>query len=188
MDSTSVSLLRRLGEPNSEDAWERFVRLYSPMIYRWGIRNGLGEETSADLLQDVLAKLLVKMREFSYKPGLRFRSWLKTVVVNQARDMHRKQNRRPLQSLSGDDVFSDSNDGADVFAEQEYRAFLVARARDLMQDEFESKTWDACWLYVAEGLTSREVSERLEISENAVRVAKCRVLARLRRELDGLLD
>lgn len=188
MDSTSVSLLRRLGERNSEEAWERFVSLYSPMIYRWGLCNGLSAESSADLLQDVLAKLLVKMREFSYKPGSRFRSWLKTVVINHARDVHRKHNRRATVTLSDDGGFAESSDGVDVFAEREYREFLVARARDLMRDEFESKTWNACWLYVAEGLSSREVAERLSISENAVRVAKCRVLARLRKELEGLLD
>ncbi|MEO1528331.1 MAG: sigma-70 family RNA polymerase sigma factor [Planctomycetota bacterium] len=188
MDSTSVSLLRRLGQHNSEEAWERFASLYSPMIYRWGVQNGLGAESSADLLQEVLAKLLVKMREFSYQPGLRFRSWLKTVVVNHARDLHRKQNRRAAVSLSENEEFSGSTVEADVFAEREYREFLVARARDLMRSEFESKTWDACWLYVAEGLSSREVSERLGMSENAVRVAKCRVLARLRKELEGLLD
>jgi RNA polymerase sigma-70 factor (ECF subfamily) len=76
----------------------------------------------------------------------------------------------------------------DLFEEQEYRSFLVNRALELMRSEFRDETWQACWQHVVEGRTAAEVGSALGISANAVRVAKCRVLRRLREELDGLLD
>jgi RNA polymerase sigma-70 factor (ECF subfamily) len=57
-----------------------------------------------------------------------------------------------------------------------------------MQAEFSAATWKACWECVVEGRPAAEVAAELGISENAVYLARCRVLRRLRRELDGLLD
>ena len=72
--------------------------------------------------------------------------------------------------------------------ESEYQQHLVGRAIELMQAEFEPPTWKAFWESVARGRPAREVAGELGISVNAVYVAKSRVLGRLRRELDGLLD
>lgn len=188
MDSTSVSLLRRLGQPNSESAWERFVDLYSPLIFHWGTTHGLSPDKSADLVQEVLAKMVVKMPEFTLKPGSRFRGWLRTVVVNQARDIFRSERRHDHAKLEHELPLLESANNVDLLEHDEYCRYLVARARDLMRSEFEDKTWNACWMYVAEGKSSQEVAAIFGMSENAVRVAKCRVLAKLRRELDGLLD
>jgi RNA polymerase sigma-70 factor (ECF subfamily) len=64
----------------------------------------------------------------------------------------------------------------------------VDRAKQLIASEFEPVTWAACWKYVAEDRSAADVAEELGISSNAVRVAKCRVLKRLRDELAGLLE
>jgi RNA polymerase sigma-70 factor (ECF subfamily) len=77
---------------------------------------------------------------------------------------------------------------ADSFSEVEYRQQLVARALELMQAEFQPTTWKACWEFVVAGRPAAEVGRQLGISENAVHLAKGRVLRRLRQELEGLLD
>jgi len=64
----------------------------------------------------------------------------------------------------------------------------VERAKQLIAAEFEPITWTACWMYVAEDQSAADVAGKLGISTNAVRVAKCRVLKRLRQELAGLLE
>lgn len=188
MDSTSVSLLRRLRSDGADDAWRRFVDLYAPLIYHWACVHGMDHATASDLVQEVLAKLLVSMPNFRYDPNQRFRGWLRTVVRNQVSDMRRRERTRNLVSINDEDFDPADSDGTEWFVESEYRTFLVQRARDLLKPDFEQKTWDACWLYVAEGHSAAEVAEQLGISENAVRLAKCRVLSRLRQELDGLLD
>lgn len=73
-------------------------------------------------------------------------------------------------------------------AEAEYRCHLVHRALELMQAEFQTVTWKACWECVVRDRTAAEVAAELGITVNAVYLAKSRVLRRLREELQGLLD
>jgi RNA polymerase sigma-70 factor (ECF subfamily) len=63
---------------------------------------------------------------------------------------------------------------------------LFQRALALIQGEFEEKTWRAFWAVVIDGKKPRETGKELGMSEGAVRVAKCRVLQRLRLELGDL--
>ena len=97
----------------------------------------------------------------------------------------------PLGPLPGDEAAlaqAASPDDPEAFWEAEYRRQLVGRALSVMQAEFEPTTWKACWEFVVVGRPAREVAAGLDISENAVYIAKSRVLRRLRRELDGLLE
>jgi RNA polymerase sigma-70 factor, ECF subfamily len=188
MDSTSVSLLQRLRQPDQESAWQRFVDLYAPLIFRWGQTQGLNGTDALDLVQEVMATLVVKLPEFEYDPKQRFRGWLKTVTVNTARNMLRRESSRPTTSI---DQTIDSvavADSADLFEESEYCSFLAKQALRLMQTEFQERTWKACWKHVADGRTAADVGQELNISANAVHIAKCRVMRRLREELNGLLE
>jgi RNA polymerase sigma-70 factor (ECF subfamily) len=75
----------------------------------------------------------------------------------------------------------------DAFWEDEHHKHLVARALEVMQRDYEHATWKACWAFVVEGRSAAEVAAQFGISENAIYIAKCRVLRRLRQELEGLL-
>ena len=68
------------------------------------------------------------------------------------------------------------------------RNVIVNRALDLLKTEFHDSTWHACWLQVMEDQKASAVAEQLNMPINAVYLAKSRVLARLRQELEGLLD
>ena len=57
-----------------------------------------------------------------------------------------------------------------------------------MQSEFQPSTWQACWRIVVEGRSPGEVARELGITLAAAYAAKSRVLHRLRRELEGMLD
>jgi RNA polymerase sigma-70 factor (ECF subfamily) len=65
---------------------------------------------------------------------------------------------------------------------------LYRRALDLIRGEFEERTWQAFWLTAVEGWDTSAVAAELEMSPVAVRIAKSRVLARLRAEADHLID
>jgi RNA polymerase sigma-70 factor (ECF subfamily) len=188
VDSTSVSLLGRLREFGSEADWLRFSKLYTPLLFHWGHSQGLNATDAADLVQDVMAKLVVKLREFQYDPKLKFRGWLRAVAVNQARDLRRAAQRKWAGHELLDDPRELGGSMVDLFEHQEYCTYLVTRGRELIQSEFEPLSWEACWKYAVEGRSAAEVGKELGLSANAVRIAKCRVLARLRKELEGLLD
>ena len=62
-------------------------------------------------------------------------------------------------------------------------AALVHRALGLIREEFEPRTWEAFWQTAVEGRTAAEAGADLDMTPGAVRVAKSRVLHRLRTEL-----
>lgn len=188
VESTSINLLRRLRSQDAETAWQRFTELYVPLIFYWSRQHGLSADDAADLVQDVLSTLVVKLPDFEYDAQRRFRGWLHTITLNRARDWQRRQKHRPGTGHSSFMERLPEASPPDLFDEAEYHAYLVERARRLIAAEFESITWDACWKYVTEDRSAEDVAQELGISANAVRVAKCRVLKRLREELAGLLD
>jgi RNA polymerase sigma-70 factor (ECF subfamily) len=188
MDSTSVSLLRRLHTDEREIAWERFVELYAPLIYHWTLRAGLSESDAADCVQDVLAILVEKLPNFRYDPAKSFRAWLRTVTVNKCRDILRRNAGIAYRALPLDASDAVSPDGAELFTDEEYQRSLVHRALEVMQTEFEPNTWKACWELVTSGDSVSQVAKRLGMSENAVYLAKSRVLRKLRDELEDLWD
>jgi RNA polymerase sigma-70 factor (ECF subfamily) len=185
MHTTSPSLLERLRQPSDRSAWARFVRLYTPLLCHWGRRVGLPPEDVDDLVQDVFAVLLQKLPDFRYRAGQRFRGWLWTVTVNKARE--RRRRAAPAGDDRGLSGVADP-DPIEEFDEAEYRQFLVAQVARLIQAEFQPSTWKAFWEYVVADRPAAEVARDLAITENAVYIAKSRVLRRLRQELDGLLD
>ena len=188
MDSTSVSLLRRLQSADSGMAWERFVELYSPLIYQCARRQGLSSADAADLLQEVLAVLVSKLPDFQYDSKRQFRSWLRTVTRNKVADFHRRRTSKPrIDAGQGIEIVADTA-SSDLFEESEYRRYLAGRALKIMRDEFSEKSWQAVWKHVVDGVPAREIATELEMTVNAVYLAKSRVLARLREELEGLLD
>ncbi len=185
---THASLLQRLREPAADQAWERFVDLYTPLLFYWARRLGLQETDAADLVQDVLTTLVKVLPEFVYDPQKGFRRWLRTVLLNRWRDhcrqeavTHHQAEERTLTEKTAAESFRDLD-------EEEYRQQLAARAMQVMQAEFQPSTWKACWEHLVSGRPALDVGKELGLSEAAVYAAKYRVLKRLRQELDGLLD
>ena len=188
MHTTSISLLERLRQPGERLAWDRFVELYTPLLYHWARRFGLSGADAADFVQDVFTVLLGELPRFLYDPARRFRGWLWTVTVNKWRERQRRQGAVPQQAAGGaQDVASPVDPIAD-FDEAEYRKYIVDRALQLMRADFQAATWKAFWEYVVVGRPAPEVAAELGITVNAVHLAKSRVLRRLRHELQGLLD
>lgn len=64
-NTTPASLLERLREPGDQEAWRRFVQLYTPLLFRAARRLGLPPEDASDLVQDVLALLVRKLPAFA---------------------------------------------------------------------------------------------------------------------------
>jgi RNA polymerase sigma-70 factor (ECF subfamily) len=186
--TTSLTLLQRLRQADQSAAWDRFVALYTPLLYFWARRTGLQEADASDLVQDVLITLVEKLPEFEYDRQRCFRGWLRTVLHNKWRDRQRRLAAAPNRA-DGVNLDGLPLAGADdLLAEREYRLHLLGRALRLMQSEFNDATWRACWETVVMGRPAADVAGELGLAVGSVYVARSRVLARLREELDGLLD
>src|SRR5262249_51077523 len=113
--------------------------------------------------------------------------WLRRITRNKVLDHLRRLGREP-QGAGGSDAQArfaqlpfpqSSEDESDAPAERG----LFLRALELIQRDFEERTWQAFWRTAVEGQSPQDVAEALSMSAGAVRVARCRVLHRLRQEL-----
>jgi RNA polymerase sigma-70 factor (ECF subfamily) len=187
MHTTSVSLLERLRQPGSAEAWGRFVDLYTPLLYYWACRLGLQEADAADLVQEVFTLLLQKLPEFTYDRDKSFRGWLRTVTLNKWREIQRRRPAAPLDATGPFLAELPAPDGLAEGWETEYRRQLVGRALELVRPEFQLHTWQAFWECAVLGRPATAVAKAHGTTANAVYLSKARVLRRLRRELEGLL-
>lgn len=193
-DGTSLSLLERVRGQDA-DGWRRLVELYSPLLYSWCRRSGLDGEQSADLVQEVFAKVARSIGDFRRdRPGDTFRGWLRSITRNQLRDYFRRQEREPraaggttaqLQLAQLNDEQFDQSLSENVAEEP---GELYRRALELIQTNFEERTWRAFWQTTIDGRASSDVAADLGMSAGAVRQAKSKVLSRLRAEFGEVLD
>src|SRR6516165_2602837 len=145
MNTTSFSLLERLRTPAHQEAWGRFVKLYTPLLFHWARRVGLSSDEAGDLVQDVLTLLVQKLPEFSYDRQKSFRGWLRTITLNKWREKKRKP-ALPLVEVDPANLpAKEGQHDVAAFEEADYRQYLVRRALELMQAEFQPSTWKACW-------------------------------------------
>ena len=192
--STSRSWLARLREDESA-AWDRLVDLYSPLVYFWCRKLNLAEQDMPDVFQEVFQSVASHIRDFrKERPSDTFRGWLRTITRNKVNDHFRRQVKQP-QAAGGTEArirFSqhpapeetDSGDSNDDRAHRE----LYHRALSLIREDFEPRTWKAFWRVVVDGQSPKDVGEELNMRPGTVRVAKSRVLQRLRQELGDVLE
>jgi RNA polymerase sigma-70 factor (ECF subfamily) len=197
--STSRSLLDGVRE-HEPQAWQRLVSLYAPLVYYWCRKMDLAEQDMADVFQDVFQSVAKKIQDFrKQNPGDTFRGWLRTITKNKVRDHFRRESHHPhaaggttaqLRLLelpdapTGDDAETSENNAAVDHSFQE----LFRRALAQIEQHFEAQTWQAFWRVVVEGKTTQEVARELSMQPGTVRVAKSRVLHRLRKELGELWE
>jgi RNA polymerase sigma-70 factor (ECF subfamily) len=192
--ATSRSLLARV-QSDEPAAWERFVHLYAPLVLHWCRCGGLHGADSADVFQEVFRSVVAHVGRFrKERAGDTFRGWLRRITQNKLRDHHRKRGREArgvggssaqerLAQLPEPEPASDDLTPNDA-GERE----LFARALEQIRGEFEPRTWAAFWQTAVEGRAAADVGDELAMSPGAVRVAKSRVLHRLREELGELME
>jgi len=58
----------------------------------------------------------------------------------------------------------------------------------LVRSEFEERTWRAFWMTVVEGRTPAEIAVEMEVTPTAIRMAKSRVLRRLKETFGDMIQ
>jgi RNA polymerase sigma factor (sigma-70 family) len=184
---TRASLLIRLRDAGDAAAWGQFVEIYTPLIYGFCRQRGLQDADAADVAQDVMRAVAMAMAKFDYDPERgRFRNWLLTVVRSKLNNFLAKQQRQP--ELAGAttlqlkiDQLSHSAEASDWEADYYRAIFHWAATR--IRSEFQESTWQAFWRTTIDERDGKAVAESLGLSVGAVYVAKSRVIARLKEEI-----
>jgi RNA polymerase sigma-70 factor (ECF subfamily) len=192
---TSLSLLERLKEPSqAEVAWSRLHELYTPLILRWLRRvPGLAADEAADLTQNVYLVLVEQMPSFQRQGPGSFRTWLRGITSNRIRNHWKARRRRSRVGLGKqtEDFLAELEDpNSDLTQQwdQEHEEHVFGRLLAVVENDFEPTTREAFQRHAIEGRPAAEVAAELGLTENAVWLAKSRILRRLREEGAGLLD
>ncbi len=191
--ATRPSLLVRLRDPDDAAAWNQFVDLYAPLVYAYGRRNGLQDADAADLTQEVLRVAAASARRLDYDPRRsRFRGWLFTVARNELRDLLARR-RRPGQGTGGTtahELLDDqpSPNPEEEWWDREHGRRLFAWAAEQVRGQVQETTWQAFWQTAVEGRSGEETAKGLGMSVAAVYLAKSRIMARLKEQIQSLED
>lgn len=189
--STSLSLLDGICSGHAE-SWERFVRVYSGVVYSKCRRHGCSEADSADITQDVFLRIHKSMGQFQRSGTRSFTRWLSTIVKHVVIDYYRKSAKTPVSP--GGSGFQgllenhrEKHDDTLSFEAESDRVHVIRRTLDLIEGDFQPQTWTAFRRHGLDGSPAPDVAEELGMNSAAVRKAKSRVLARVKDELAGLI-
>ncbi|MBW8883188.1 MAG: sigma-70 family RNA polymerase sigma factor [Planctomycetia bacterium] len=188
---TRVSLLIQIRDGSNHAAWQEFVDLYGPVIYGFARKRGLQDADAADLMQDVLRSVSSAIGRLDYDRNHgTFRGWLFTITRNKVFNFLSARRIRPQGT--GDSATNRllaeepaASDGSDAW-ELEYQRRLASLAMERIKGEFHENTWRAFWLTAVEGVAAADVAKQICMSPGAIYVAKSRVLARLKDEVEAM--
>lgn len=188
---TRASLLIQIRDGTNHGAWREFVDLYGPVVYGFARKRGLQDADAADLMQDVMRSVSSAIGRLDYDRNQgTFRGWLFTITRNKVFSFLSARRIRPQGS--GDSTTNrmlashpDTNEGSDTW-EVEYQRRLAAIAMERVKGEFQENTWRAFWLTAVEGTAVADVVKEVGMSAGAIYVAKSRVLARLKEEVETM--
>jgi RNA polymerase sigma-70 factor (ECF subfamily) len=191
--TTRASLLFRLRDPQDHEAWVEFVSLYEPVAYRLLRRAGLQDADAREVMQELF--LAVSRNIDRWDPSRErgsFRGWLRRVTRNLLINWLKQRGRRASASGGSDlqamlNMLPAASDPQTVEFDLEVRRALFRRAAETVQHEVQPATWQAFWQTAVLGVSAADAARKLGMQIGAVRVARCRVLARLQttvRELE----
>ena len=184
--TTRASLLLRLCDSEDHEAWVEFVTLYEPVIYRSLRQRGMQDADARDVMQDLLLAVSRSIDRWDSRAGQgSFRGWLRRVARNLTVNWLKQRGRRPAISGGSDlqamlDALPAADDPDSIDFDRELRRALFHRAAQQVQSEVRLTTWRAFWETSVNGVSAEDAARKLGMTPGAVRVANCRVLARLR--------
>jgi len=196
--STSATLLQR-ALAHEPEAWRQLCQLYAPLVYAWIRKGGVSSNDAPDLVQDVFRIVAQHLSRFrSDRPGDTFRGWLITITQTEVRSYFRRRSRQTageggttatyrLHQVP-DAVTLESEDSARSDSElqdhpQYDRQQVMRRAAELIKNDYAPHVWQAFWRSVVENESPDVIAADLQMTNNAIRQARFRVLNRLRKML-----
>jgi RNA polymerase sigma-70 factor (ECF subfamily) len=187
-------LLVRLKAKGDERAWVEFVEMYEPLIFRLARHKGLQQADADDLAQDVLRAVAGAIERWEHDPERgSFRSWLFRITRNLIVNALAARGRQTASyGAGGTDMVAlleaqpaPGDEDSALFA-IEYRRRVFCRAAERIRDHFQESTWQAFWRTGVDGEDVSAVAAALGLTPGAVYVARSRVVARLRREIEEI--
>lgn len=186
LSSTRHSLILRLSDTQDVQAWDQFVSIYEPLVYRMARSKGFQDSDAREIVQEVLLTVARVVERWEPDPEKgRFRDWLFCIARNFMIGYLTRRKYQPLgtgdsatikllndQPVPSDESLAEFN--------LEYRREVFRIAAEKVRDQVAANTWQAFWMTSIEGRSTTDVAQQLGMKDGAVHVARSRVRRRLR--------
>ncbi len=182
---TNTDLLNGLTDRN-EQSWQEFFDRYQPVLVAFGRKLGLNETDAGDAAQEALVAFVSAYREGTYsREKGRLRTWLLGIAAHKIRDIQRKRGREVVVNDNPDETrfinqVEDEHHLSQVW-EAQWQEEIVRRCMEEVRKQVKPTTMRAFEMFAVEGLPAEKVAAELGMTENAVWIAKNRVITRLRK-------
>jgi len=185
---TRLSLILRLRHVDDAAAWQEFVEIYQPLVFRLARGRGLQEADALDTTQEVMTRIAKAINRWDPDPNRgSFRGWISRITRNLVVEFLRSKNRRPL---TGDETsivemiqsIPSASPETDLF-DLEHERQVFAWAAEKVRGSFKPKSWQAFWMTAVENRPAEEVAVELEMTKGAVYIAKSRVMTKLKQKV-----
>lgn len=184
-DETSLSLIEGLAKGKDQEAWKRFLNIYSPLMIRWNLNCGLQQYDAEDVAQEIIMYVFNNIDRFKRLRTGSFRKWLKTIATYKIRHIKRARKLVLLEEYSKYD-FKEPQ-GSFEWGEDYYES-IMQRGLEIIETKVKKSTWEAFLGVYIQNIDPEEVAKKLGISRNAVYIANGRILGRLKRILNKFMS
>ncbi len=189
---TSLSMLEGLRDPVHQTVWADFVGRYRPLIIRFGMRSGLNGADAEDAAQSTLTVFATAYADGKYdRQKGRLRHWLFGIAakhINRARSTARRREVQVGGQSGETDFFAglpDENQFEDMW-NKEWQEAVYRQCMAEVRTAFDERTVAAFELFTSGDGSAHEVAERLGLTDNAVYLAKHKILKRIREILPAM--
>jgi RNA polymerase sigma-70 factor (ECF subfamily) len=193
---TRRSLLSRLKNWEDQQSWQEFFDTYWRLIYGFARKSGLSDAEAQDVVQETVMAVARKMQGFHYEPALgSFKSWLLHTTQWRIQDLYRKRQRLPQASVSLSNtartatverVPDSATTDLEALWDSEWRQNLFDAALDRVRRHVDARQFQAFDLYVLRQWPVSKVAQSLGISAGRIYLAKHRIGALLKKEVQRL--
>ena len=199
---TRSSLLRRVKDTQDQQSWQEFSDIYSKLVFGFAIKAGLTEDEAQEVVQETMIAAAKHLPGFGYDPKVcAFKTWLLNLSAWRVQDQLRKRQApsAPQPSRLGPDSEDETSRTATVeripdpacpeleaLWDQEWKMTLRDAALAKVKAQCGLKRWQVFDLYVLKEWSVREVAKALGVNAGQVYLAKHRVSALVKKELQKL--
>src|ERR1051325_10563509 len=197
--TTSYSLLTRLENWDDEKSWKDFFERYWRLIYSLAIRAGLTETEAEDVVQETVVCVAKDIQKFQQdRERGSFKGWLRNLTRWRIADQLRKRklfngdvagaNGNGQNGSTLEEIPDSAANIVESLWEEEWQMNLLEAALEHIKKRVNEEHFQMFDLYVIKRWPVAKVARRLGVSVGTVYVAKHRISALLKKEIQFLED
>jgi len=197
-EKTRKSLIEKLDNWEDHRVWDEFYQTYWRLIFSVATKAGLTREEAFDVVQETIIAIARQVKKGQYDPRAgSFKAWLLQMTRWRILDVFRARKRQPSLADQGDEhsehaelamdrLTQDKDNVLEKIWDKEWRDNISSAALERVKNRVSPRQFQIFDCYVLKGWGVKKTAEVLGINAAQVYLAKHRVGALVKKEVQGL--